>query len=448
MAIISDNSKFRQIEALICDFINKESGHFICVSNDRLFNNLLRKTLGTQLSLPSACLTIVTTRNRALKTVKEMSVRKRRLLVLIEYTLDHERLDEEIRRIHRRIKNAKVVVLTTESELPRLALLREEGLAESWLTKPIDVNTLLLKIALNIKPEGKVEELVRQAEECLNNKAYRFALSACRKIFEIQPTSAVATMIMGDAYCGLEQYEEMAEAYEEAGELGEMYFEPLIKLRQHFEAKGDKDRQLEILERLDALSPLNIDRKLTIGEMFVDKGQDAEAKEFFDNAISLSGREGLDDPGQVATRVGDIYSARDRNEAEEYYRKAIDIRGLRASDMPLYNSLGLALRKQGRWKEATEEYRKAIQVVPDSEVLHYNLALAYADGNQMDHALRCVEQALKIAPKLGENEPVVSYNLGLIYAGARIPERAKRYLQRALSLRPGYQAAQELLDQL
>jgi len=447
MAIVSDYSKFRQVEALVVNYINK-GGHFMVISQDRLFVNMFRKTLTGQLELPAGCLTVVTNENRIMRSVKEMSVKKKALLVLMEAVLDHNRLDDIFRRLHRRIKNAKFVLLTTESELPRLALLREEDLADSWITKPIDINTLLLKVAFNIKPPGEVEKLVHNAEECLKNNAFRMALGICRRIFEIQPNSPAAYMIMGDAYRALDKVEDMVDAYEQANGLDEMYLSPLKKLERYFADKGNSKRRLEYMEQLDAVSPLNLDRKIEIGGIYIDQGEEEEAKDMFEEALQLASKEELADLGEVSTKIGDAYAARNREEAEEYYRRAMEMRGPNPEDMALYNSLGIALRKQGRWKDAVLEYKKAIKIVPRDEILYYNLALAYADGEQMQNAVKCVDYALKINPVFADEEPVVCCNLANIFKAAGKKAEALEFAQKALELNPDYKAARILVKSL
>lgn len=447
MAIVSDGGKFRQVEAIIINFI-KAGGHFVLVSGDRLFVNVFRKTLTAQLELPASSVTVVTNESRVMRTVKEMSVKKKRLLVLLEAVLDHNRTDDIYRRLSKRIRNANFVILTTESELPRLALLREENLAESWITKPVDLNTLLIKIALNIKPAGQLDKLVKNAEECLKNEAYRMALGQCAKIFQIQPNNPAAYMIMGDAYRAMDKVEDMVEAYEQANDLDEMNLAPLKRLESFFKGKGDNERSLEYMEQLDAISPLNIDRKVEIGGLHLDLGQDEDARDYFEEALQLTNKEDLGDLGEVSTKIGDEYAARDREEAEDYYRRAIELHGPRPEDMPLYNSLGISLRKQGRWKDAINEYKKAIKVVPKDEVLYYNLALAYVDGKQIDQALTCIHYAFKLNPEFCDDQAVACYNIADIYDMAGEKGRAKGYLEKALQIDPGYKAAANKMAEL
>jgi tetratricopeptide (TPR) repeat protein len=440
----------RQVESLIVNFVAREGGHFVIASDDRLFCNVLRKTLTQHLELPLNCLTIVSNPSQVMKVCKEMSVRHKKLLVFMENELEYRRTDDLVRKINRRLRNVKMLVLTTESLLPRLALLREEGLAENWVTKPVIINVLLVKIAQVIMPPGELEMRIQAAEECLKNKAYRFALKACQRIFEIKPDSAVAFLIMGEAYQGLDMVEEMLDAYDQASDLEQFNFEPLRRLVSYYQGQNDKEHTLEYLERMDAESPYNIDRKIDIGSLHLDQGNDDEASEVFEEALRLTQKEALGEASDVAVRVGDVYAERDRVEAEDYYRRALELRGsaLNESDVGTFNELGLALRKQGRWQDAIKEYKKALTVAPQSESVYYNLSLAYVDGGNKENAYKCADYAMKLSQDFYRDNPVACYNLAVICNRAGHPEQAIPLLERALELNPAYDSARQLLESL
>lgn len=450
MPVIKDNLTVRSVEMMIRDYANKESGHFIVASDDRLFANVFRKTMVQQVGLSHDSLSIVNTEGQIMKTVKEMSVRKRKLLVFVEALFEHKRMDDLITQINRRVRNATVVILTTESSLPRLALLRERGIADNWITKPIIVNALLIKIAHIIKPPGELERLVTMAEESLKVGSYKLALKTCSRIFQIKPDSAVAYLIMGDVYKAMDKEEKMVEAYEQAGDVEELYFDPLNRLVDHFKEKKDYDRALLYMERLDTQSPLNMERKVNIGGLYLDLGDTREAREIFEDAIATTAKEDLGDPAEITIKVGDEYKERNMEEAAEFYRRGLDAKGakLTKADLATFNNLGLSLRKQGQWRQALDEYKKALKVDPKSDILYYNLAMAYTEGKQIKNALKCAEYALKLNPDLTSEDPVICYNLAMIFARAKDADRAKLLLGKALELNPAYESAKELLASL
>lgn len=437
-------------ESIVTDFIGHDFGHFVVVSDDRIFINVLRRTLVTELGLPSNCMTIVTLDDQALKTIKEMSVRKKNLIVFIQTLLNNKRMDDIIKQVCWKIHNCKIIIIATESELHNLALLREQKVADNWIIKPVVINQLVCKVASVIRPHGTLEKLIAGAEEFIQQGAFNHVLTICRKIFETHPNSAVTYMLMGDAYRGLDKQEEMVAAYEHACYVGELFMEPLHKLVSYFHGKNDRQNELVFLEKLDAVSPLNTERKMEIARLHLELGHNDDAKDTFESIMRHTTKNVMNALSETATKIGTIYAANNDPEAEKYFRRAIDVHGnhLDKSHMHLFNNLGILLRKNKKWKEAVEEYKKAIAIDKDNYVLSYNIALAYDDGDDHNNAYSCINEALRINPALYKNDSVVSMNIGMILAKADEIKEAQRYLQHALSLNPENRQARQLLSTL
>jgi tetratricopeptide (TPR) repeat protein len=49
-------------------------------------------------------------------------------------------------------------------------------------------------------------------------------------------------------------------------------------------------------------------------------------------------------------------------------------------------------------EDATDIYLKCLKIDPESDVLHYNLAVLYAKSNKLKEAKEAVQNALKINP--------------------------------------------------
>lgn len=63
-----------------------------------------------------------------------------------------------------------------------------------------------------------------------------------------------------------------------------------------------------------------------------------------------------------------------------------------------YNTLGIRLRQEKQYKEAIEAYFKAVELSPEDENIHYNMAKAYYYDNQPHKALECIRLALTLSP--------------------------------------------------
>jgi len=65
-----------------------------------------------------------------------------------------------------------------------------------------------------------------------------------------------------------------------------------------------------------------------------------------------------------------------------------------------YNTLGVALRKQGDYSSAASAFEKALGLAPDDPHVHYNLARVMASSLEHDEAVQRVEKALSVKPDL------------------------------------------------
>ncbi len=438
--------RIKQYETTVVEFLRKESGHFIVASHDNMFISILRSTINKQLAITEDCVTSIIDENQIIKSVKEAGMRKKRILLFIERVFNDKDTSFVIKQIKEAYSNTKIIILTGEAERQQLVLLHEIG-ADNFISKPISINTLIEKIAFTIKPQGKIGKLIDAGKLFLSKGAHEHALKIARQILEIKPNSAAAFLIMGDAYRGLQKKDKAVEAYQEASDNAKLYLEPLKKLAEFFEAEGDHQQQLKYLEKLDSLSPLNVERKVNMGGIHVSIGNDERAEELFDIAMAQAKKEAMSYIEEISTKIGNIYAKKDPAKAAQYYRRALETKGgvLSSADIKTFNLLGIALRKQGKWREAIQEYQKALQIVPDDENLYYNMAMAYAEGSDFRQAQRQLTKAIEINGQFAAKDPVLSFNVGLILAKAGARSKAKVYLQNALRLDPNFESAKKTL---
>lgn len=443
------DAMLKQYESTVSDFIVKDHGHFVVATHDSVFISILRSTISKQLAVSEECVTTILDESMITKTIKEISGRKKRVVLFIERMLDNKETSFLIKQIKEAFSNTKIIILTGEAERQRLVLLHEIG-ADNFISKPISINTLIEKIAFTIKPQGKIGKLI-DAGKLMNSKgAYENALKVARQILDIKPNSAAGFLIMGDAYRGLEKKEKAVEAYESASENATMFMEPLKKLAEFWEAEGNTEMQLHYLEKLDKLSPLNVERKVDMGNIHVGLGNEDRAEELFDTAMSQAKKEALSYIEEVSTKIGNIYAKTHPEKAEKYYRRALETKGnmLDKDDIKTFNLLGIALRKQGRWKDSIKEYNKALKIAPDDENLYFNMAMAYAEGNDFKQANAHLNKSLQINPEFYRNDAVLSYNIGLILAKAGARSKAIHFLENALKVDPKFDRPRKLLDSL
>ena len=136
-----------------------------------------------------------------------------------------------------------------------------------------------------------------------------------------------------------------------------------------------------------------------------------------------------------------------------------------------YNSLGIALKADGKLKEAEEIFRKAISLAPSSHLLHVNLGNTLQELNRIDDAVENFRKAILLKPDFAETyfnlantlqlaeqyvEAVVVYkqaidlnpkhvvafnNLGLALSKLGSLKEAETQYKKALKLMPNYYEA-------
>jgi tetratricopeptide (TPR) repeat protein len=133
-------------------------------------------------------------------------------------------------------------------------------------------------------------------------------------------------------------------------------------------------------------------------------------------------------------------------EAIEQYRAALQIEPNAANVQTDY---GNALAKSGYIPEAIAHYRAALQTFPDSPITHNDLGNALAvNSESMPEAISEYQAALRLKPdyeearnnlaKAQSDAAEMQYNLGVDLARSGKPEAAIPYLEGALRLKPDY----------
>jgi len=103
------------------------------------------------------------------------------------------------------------------------------------------------------------------------------------------------------------------------------------------------------------------------------------------------------------------------------------------SPAQLYFHLGQALLLAARSEEAAARLSQALRLAPDHPAAHYRLALALADLDRHDEALKHYARAVRLQPEV-DTSPTLHHFLAESYAQGRRFRDALRHEERALYL--------------
>lgn len=438
----------KKYDSIVYDFFENRNGVVLLLSEDPLFKKTLSSTIFKILGTKRDCFFAFENVQFGLRKLQDFQKSRIECIVFIERLMNGRPSTDTILTIKRLLPDLKVIVLVGETKRENIAYFYEIGV-NNVISKPASMNNIIEKMAFTIKPQGKLSEYMNLGKRFLEAGKFKEALEVGDKILEAKPNSPAGLMLRGDVFLEMGKREEAVASYMKAHESSRLYLEPLKRLALAYEGVDD-EKYLEYLKKLDRLSPLNTERKTDIGKVHMARKELDRAEKYFDQAIETATREAMSLVGAVAEQISEAVSQASPEMSEKYLIKVIEAKGrsLNKDDIVLFNKLGIALRGQGKWREAIDNYSRALSISPDDEGLHYNMGMAYFDGGDKRMAARCFDTALEKNPEFYKESEVASLNLGAIFAELRQPDKAIPFLRNALALNPGNGAARQKLDAL
>ena len=435
---------------IVREFFEKYNGRALCLSDDPTFVVLLR-TIFKEMQIPvSGTLVTIPAATSAFKEITDAFADGKKPILFMERTLN-EIGDTGflLKQSRDTFPKLKIIVLTTTAEKERIMLLSEAGV-DGFVLKPISVNDLMEKFAVAVQPPGPFRQLLDKARELVVNNISDQALFVSKKVLEIKPDSAAGYVVLGDALRIAGDIEKAKAAYERACKYSGDYLEPLQRMADLAKETGQKELQLEYLKRLDAVSPLNAQRKVEIGELHIALGNTEAATQLFDNAVSRVYKDAMAQVAAMTEKIAVSLQDSDPVQAEKYLRKCLELKGrdLSVDDIATFNQLGISLRRQGRWEDAITEYKRALGIAPNAEGLFYNIAMAYGEGRDYESAVRFMQKALSLNPDLPWQSATLAYNMGKVFSLGYTLDKAKQCLEIALKLNPELEDAKASLNRL
>ena len=154
-------------------------------------------------------------------------------------------------------------------------------------------------------------------------------------------------------------------------------------------------------------------------------------------------READDGLSALSSRIAGIYGEHAPAMAEKFLRSSLELKGKRLSrsDLPLFNQLGISLRRQGRWQDAITEYKRALKIAPDDAALYYNVGMAFAEGNDFIQAKANLVKAMDVEPTMTKDNATIACNFGAVFLQTGDRERSAQFFKSALALKPDMKIA-------
>lgn len=436
MAAQSKNDTFQEI---VKQYLESGKGHVLCLSNDQGFLTHLRLVVTKDLGITNSdVITSIIDPLQAMKAVVDITRHCQSPLIFMEQFIRGQDMSMTATQIRQAFPSVRMIFITADTQKERLMLLIEAG-ADSFIIKPVSTNTIIEKMGRAITPMTALGKAIEHTRRLFEQGKYEAAHATCMKILAAKPGNPTALLLLGEICQAMKNYDGARKAYEQAAQTGEEFLSPLQHLVDLFAETGQTDEQVRCMEKLDTLSPLNISRKVMLGEIYMAKGDPEKAETMFSKAMDQATKEAMDHLGDISSRIAGLYADQgDPAKAEKILRDTIAAKGnlLSRKDLFLFNKLGISLRRQGRWKDAITEYRRASRLAPDDESIFYNLGMAYAEGEDFIQGKANMLKALEIKPELPMSSPGIAFNMGIIFLQSKDNKRAIELFKAALKQDP------------
>jgi tetratricopeptide (TPR) repeat protein len=169
------------------------------------------------------------------------------------------------------------------------------------------------------------------------------------------------------------------------------------------EELGHRDEAIRALLKADEISPRDTDRKLSLGKLLLEEGRTDEGKAFLEKAVRQTPEQ---DKKAMQLKVAEAYLAAECfEEAEKLFSNALESN---PQELHLYNRLGIALRRQGKYAEAERYYHQALKIHPDNAIIYYNLGVLFVQTKELLKSVQFFEKALKIDPNFKEAQHMLA----------------------------------------
>lgn len=433
-------------DLIVYDFFEKTHGAAVLISEDPLFKRTLSSTVFKVIGTKRDCLSIYEGFQAGLRQIQALEKKNVDTVVFIERVLGGHPTTDTIITLKRLMPDLKIIVLVGETKRENIAYFYEVGVA-NVIAKPASVNNIIEKMAFTVKPQGKLSEYMTIGKKCLMGGRLMEAKQIADKILKIKPESPAGLMLKGDVFMAENDRDKAIGCFLRAHKNSALYLEPIKKLVDAHKGLDD-EKSLQYLRKLDKLSPLNAERKTQIGKIHVRRKEMDKAENYFDQAIETATREAMSLISSVAEEISEAVDNASPKLAEKYLSKVLETKKglLDKNDIALFNRLGIALRSQGKWQEAIQNYEQALRISPEDEGLHYNMGLAFFDGTDKRMAAKCFDKALEKNAGFYKASEGVAMNLGTLYCDLHEYEKALPCFESVLKLNPGNTTAKAKLE--
>jgi two-component system chemotaxis response regulator CheY len=313
-------------------------------------------------------------------------------LVITDWTMPNMTGIELLKQIKANPKlfTIPVMMISDERTAEKVLYAVEEG-TDGFLLKPFSENDLIRNVTLALSrssAKSELDEKIFEMRRLKLSKNYREALELGLEIMKGGNSQRVALMTSECLY-QLEEYDQAISMIADTDEESRTSQHTNLLGKLHL-SLGQYDQGIQALEQAVRMNPLNHDRKIDLAGAYFATGRGADAERLIQGIV-------ITRPTDLTlVAIAQLYLDQGQmDRAGEYLKQTVD--PIKES-VHVFNNYAVALRRADRMEDATEIYLKCLKIDPDSDVLHYNVAVLHAKGHKIAEAREAAANALRLNP--------------------------------------------------
>ncbi len=266
---------------------------------------------------------------------------------------------------------------------------------------------------------GAAEALFSLATSMTDEQSIDVALLYARLALSFGADKPVMLTLLGDTYEDMRLYSEAIEVYEQVPRDSPLRINAEMEVAVSLQRLDRRDEAQVKLKELIARDPKNFDAIVTLGNLYRNNEDYANAARTYDSAIALIGGQ---TPGnwRVYYYAGISYERlKQWDMAEKHFRRALEIS---PNEPMVLNYLGYSMiEKKINLTEALAMVKKAVELKPNDGYIIDSLGWAYFQLGDYEQAVVNVERAVELLPA----DPIIAEHLGDAYwrVGRRLEAR-------------------------
>lgn len=299
------------------------------------------------------------------------------------------------------LRDLPFIMITAEVDEGQIARAAEEDV-DGYIIKPFVADILGRKINSVLEKKAnppQVEVHLKVGYAYMENGLLSEAMREFELARALNPKSARIPLAMAQIFEALGDHRKAAELFNTSISHNPRFVKAHHTLADFQMRMGNTAAAIQSLKTATSISPNNPLRQIEFGKLLLTAGRMEEADQAFKSALKSSEKN-----AGIHTAVGEAYlGAGIEDKAAEAFRGSLTI----TEDINVYNRLGIALRRKKRFKEAIQEYRKALAVAPNDEALYFNVGKALLEDQQREAAIIAFRKALQLDPEFTECRDVL-----------------------------------------